>query len=69
MINTKDRRGSYILSYLSERSDLNGRPLAPHASALANCATPRKILKIYILIAGARLNSRPTGYESVALTT
>ena|GEM_PF-7119564 len=26
---------------LSERDDSNVRPLAPHASALANCATPR----------------------------
>jgi len=26
---------------LSGRSDSNRRPLAPHASALANCATPR----------------------------
>ena len=27
--------------YLSGRDDSNVRPLAPHASALANCATPR----------------------------
>ena len=26
----------------SEWRDLNPRPLAPHASALANCATPRR---------------------------
>lgn|GEM_PF-5716099 len=31
---------------LSGREDLNFRPLAPHASALANCATPRG-LQIY----------------------
>ena len=28
---------------LSGREDLNFRPLAPHASTLANCATPRTI--------------------------
>jgi hypothetical protein len=28
-------------SFLSERPDSNGRPLAPHASMLANCTTPR----------------------------
>ena len=27
--------------YLSGREDSNFRPLAPHASTLANCATPR----------------------------
>jgi hypothetical protein len=27
----------------SGRPDLNGRPLAPHASALATCATPRNV--------------------------
>ena len=26
---------------LSEQCDLNTRPLAPHASTLANCAMPR----------------------------
>ncbi len=29
------------LSFLSGREDSNFRPLAPHASTLANCATPR----------------------------
>jgi len=28
-------------SFLSGRRDLNSRPLAPHASTLPGCATPR----------------------------
>jgi hypothetical protein len=30
----------------SERKDSNLRPLAPHASALPGCATPRKTMSI-----------------------
>ena len=41
-INKKIRLILIISLLLSERSDSNGRPLAPHASTLANCATPRK---------------------------
>lgn len=40
---TKKRYKLYLFSFpsLSGREDSNFRPLAPHASALANCATPR----------------------------
>ena len=31
----------YYLDVWSGREDLNLRPLAPHASALPDCATPR----------------------------
>lgn len=35
-------QSSWILEFWSGRSDSNTRPLAPHASALPGCATPRR---------------------------
>jgi hypothetical protein len=42
------KKSSKNAALLSEWSDSNGRPLAPHASTLANCATPRIVNEIQV---------------------
>jgi hypothetical protein len=45
---------------LSGREDSNFRPLAPHASTLANCATPRNILNKELELSTLPVHDRDT---------
>lgn len=65
---TQQKRSSYddlLLLIWSGRRDSNSRPLAPHASALPGCATPRTEGRVYMTLPKKSNQSSPPAIRFV----